>query len=225
MHSGAETKELDQKQLFQLFLSHMPKQQQENRLSATLPASQSPSSKNDSQMAVETPQQTNATAANPTSTTTVQPERTQTMTFQKKQLLLNSSNATSASLSLSSGDNSGPGSFQNVQSTWGNILTNSVRTTGIKDGSKWRKYGQKVIKNSAFPKNYFKCTVENCPAKKYVEKVIDANGQPAIKTLYVDKHIHEGIIRAAFTLFCVAVLFWIFGFLVSCLFCFVDLIL
>jgi hypothetical protein len=169
-----EPKELDQNQIFQLLLNHMPKQNQVSRQ----PVIESAVKKeNDSQLMVpETPY----------------PIAEKPMTFQKKQLIL-SSNSSASSLSLTSADASA-NSFQNVQSTWGNILTNSVRTTGIKDGSKWRKYGEKVIKNSAFPKNYFKCTVENCPAKKYVEKVIDENGQPAIKTLYVDKHIHEGTV-------------------------------
>ncbi|CAN0880420.1 Probable WRKY transcription factor 49 [Linum grandiflorum] len=38
------------------------------------------------------------------------------------------------------------------------------------DGYKWRKYGQKSIKNSPFPRSYYKCTNQKCSAKKQVER-------------------------------------------------------
>ncbi|KFK31038.1 hypothetical protein AALP_AA6G059900 [Arabis alpina] len=41
------------------------------------------------------------------------------------------------------------------------------------DGYKWRKYGQKSIKNSPHPRSYYKCTNPICNAKKQVEKSID----------------------------------------------------
>ncbi|CAH2046972.1 unnamed protein product [Thlaspi arvense] len=41
------------------------------------------------------------------------------------------------------------------------------------DGYKWRKYGQKSIKNSPNPRSYYKCTNPICNAKKQVEKSID----------------------------------------------------
>ncbi|KAF8111641.1 hypothetical protein N665_0073s0002 [Sinapis alba] len=41
------------------------------------------------------------------------------------------------------------------------------------DGYKWRKYGQKSIKNSPNPRSYFKCTNSICNAKKQVERSID----------------------------------------------------
>uniref|UniRef100_A0A3Q7GM53 WRKY domain-containing protein n=1 Tax=Solanum lycopersicum TaxID=4081 RepID=A0A3Q7GM53_SOLLC len=35
----------------------------------------------------------------------------------------------------------------------------------------WRKYGQKYIKGSPFPRNYYKCdTSKHCEAKKQIEK-------------------------------------------------------
>lgn len=37
------------------------------------------------------------------------------------------------------------------------------------DAYNWRKYGQKQVKGSEFPRSYYKCTFPNCPVKKKVE--------------------------------------------------------
>ncbi|KAF6149614.1 hypothetical protein GIB67_011223 [Kingdonia uniflora] len=41
------------------------------------------------------------------------------------------------------------------------------------DGYHWRKYGQKQIKGSEFPRSYYKCTHSSCPAKKQLERSQD----------------------------------------------------
>ncbi|KAK6942975.1 WRKY domain [Dillenia turbinata] len=41
------------------------------------------------------------------------------------------------------------------------------------DGYKWRKYGQKSIKNSPNPRSYYRCTNPRCGAKKQVERSTD----------------------------------------------------
>ncbi|KAL5799810.1 hypothetical protein ACOSQ3_032903 [Xanthoceras sorbifolium] len=44
------------------------------------------------------------------------------------------------------------------------------------DGYTWRKYGQKEILNSMFPRSYYRCTHQkmyNCPAKKQVQRLND----------------------------------------------------
>ncbi|KAK6149482.1 hypothetical protein DH2020_017007 [Rehmannia glutinosa] len=38
------------------------------------------------------------------------------------------------------------------------------------DGYNWRKYGQKHVKGSEYPRSYYKCTHQNCPVKKKVER-------------------------------------------------------
>ncbi|XP_022950370.1 probable WRKY transcription factor 49 [Cucurbita moschata] len=41
------------------------------------------------------------------------------------------------------------------------------------DGYKWRKYGQKSIKNSPNPRSYYRCSNPRCSAKKQVERSIE----------------------------------------------------
>ncbi|KAK1406907.1 hypothetical protein QVD17_38516 [Tagetes erecta] len=38
------------------------------------------------------------------------------------------------------------------------------------DGYNWRKYGQKQVKGSEYPRSYYKCTYTNCPVTKKVER-------------------------------------------------------
>ncbi|PIN12897.1 hypothetical protein CDL12_14490 [Handroanthus impetiginosus] len=55
------------------------------------------------------------------------------------------------------------------------------------DGFYWRKYGQKHVKGSEFPRSYYKCTATNCPVKKKVERSHD--GQ-ITEIVYKGSHNH-----------------------------------
>ncbi|KAK7292954.1 hypothetical protein RJT34_15812 [Clitoria ternatea] len=56
------------------------------------------------------------------------------------------------------------------------------------DGYKWRKYGQKTIKNSPNPRSYYRCTNPRCSAKKQVER---SNEDPdTLIITYEGLHLH-----------------------------------
>nr|DAD26023.1 TPA_asm: hypothetical protein HUJ06_027491 [Nelumbo nucifera] len=55
------------------------------------------------------------------------------------------------------------------------------------DGYNWRKYGQKQVKGSEYPRSYYKCTHPNCAVKKKVERSFD--GQIA-EVVYKGEHNH-----------------------------------
>ncbi|KAK9750722.1 hypothetical protein RND81_02G216700 [Saponaria officinalis] len=56
------------------------------------------------------------------------------------------------------------------------------------DGYNWRKYGQKQVKGSEFPRSYYKCTHPSCPVRKKVERSLD--GQ-VIEIIYKGQHSHD----------------------------------
>ncbi|XP_066327309.1 WRKY transcription factor WRKY51-like [Miscanthus floridulus] len=58
------------------------------------------------------------------------------------------------------------------------------------DDYSWRKYGQKPIKGSPYPRGYYKCsTVRGCPARKHVER---DPGEPAMLIVtYEGDHRHN----------------------------------
>ncbi|KAL9818909.1 putative WRKY transcription factor 34 [Arabidopsis thaliana] len=56
------------------------------------------------------------------------------------------------------------------------------------DGYNWRKYGQKLVKGSEYPRSYYKCTHPNCEAKKKVERSREGH---IIEIIYTGDHIHS----------------------------------
>uniref|UniRef100_A0A0D9W7S8 WRKY domain-containing protein n=1 Tax=Leersia perrieri TaxID=77586 RepID=A0A0D9W7S8_9ORYZ len=58
----------------------------------------------------------------------------------------------------------------------------------LDDGYKWRKYGQKVVKNSLHPRSYYRCTHNNCRVKKRVERL--SEDCRMVITTYEGRHTH-----------------------------------
>ncbi|KAK2656002.1 hypothetical protein Ddye_009054 [Dipteronia dyeriana] len=59
----------------------------------------------------------------------------------------------------------------------------------LDDGYKWRKYGQKVVKNTQHPRSYYRCTQDNCRVKKRVERL--AEDPRMVITTYEGRHGHS----------------------------------
>ncbi|XP_076929317.1 putative WRKY transcription factor 48 [Bidens hawaiensis] len=58
----------------------------------------------------------------------------------------------------------------------------------LDDGYRWRKYGQKAVKNSPYPRSYHRCTSVSCGVKKRVER---SSEDPSIViTTYEGTHTH-----------------------------------
>ncbi|CAI9277215.1 unnamed protein product [Lactuca saligna] len=58
----------------------------------------------------------------------------------------------------------------------------------LDDGYKWRKYGQKIVKNNKFARNYYKCNYKGCNVKKQVQRLSKDEG--VVCTTYEGFHEH-----------------------------------
>ncbi|XP_076955117.1 putative WRKY transcription factor 25 [Bidens hawaiensis] len=65
--------------------------------------------------------------------------------------------------------------------------TNTMRSS--EDGYNWRKYGQKQVKGSEYPRSYYKCTHPNCQVRKKVERSHDGH---ITEIIYKGTHNHQG---------------------------------
>ncbi|XP_060176879.1 WRKY transcription factor 44-like isoform X2 [Lycium barbarum] len=69
------------------------------------------------------------------------------------------------------------------------ILNQNTTDSEItEDGFRWRKYGQKVVKGSSYPRSYYRCTSPKCSMRKFVERTMD--DPKAFITTYEGKHNH-----------------------------------
>ncbi|KAK2980089.1 hypothetical protein RJ640_012620 [Escallonia rubra] len=68
------------------------------------------------------------------------------------------------------------------------IVVHAVGDVGISgDGYRWRKYGQKMVKGTPHPRNYYKCTSAGCPVRKHIEMARD----DATAAIITYKGIHD----------------------------------
>ncbi|XP_058101129.1 WRKY transcription factor 71-like [Magnolia sinica] len=58
----------------------------------------------------------------------------------------------------------------------------------LEDGYRWRKYGQKAVKNSPYPRSYYRCTSQKCSVKKRVER--SYQDPTIVITTYEGQHTH-----------------------------------
>ncbi|KAK6155374.1 hypothetical protein DH2020_009622 [Rehmannia glutinosa] len=58
----------------------------------------------------------------------------------------------------------------------------------LDDGYRWRKYGQKKVKNNNFPRSYYRCTYQGCNVKKQVQRLSRDEG--IVVTTYQGTHTH-----------------------------------
>lgn len=65
------------------------------------------------------------------------------------------------------------------------VIETNTNVDCLDDGYHWRKYGQKTVKGSPFPRSYYKCTEKGCSVKKQVEQ----NGTSIVNT-YEGTHTH-----------------------------------
>ncbi|XP_052210320.1 probable WRKY transcription factor 43 [Diospyros lotus] len=58
----------------------------------------------------------------------------------------------------------------------------------LDDGYRWRKYGQKAVKNSLHPRSYYRCTHHTCNVKKQIQRL--SKDTSIVVTTYEGIHNH-----------------------------------
>jgi len=67
------------------------------------------------------------------------------------------------------------------------VMSHAAGAKTSEDGYNWRKYGQKQVKGSEYPRSYYKCTQSNCQVKKKVERSHDGH---ITEIIYKGNHNH-----------------------------------
>ncbi|KAL1326612.1 hypothetical protein HN51_036737 [Arachis hypogaea] len=58
----------------------------------------------------------------------------------------------------------------------------------LDDGYRWRKYGEKSVKNNKFPRSYYRCSYRGCNVKKQIQR--HSMDEQIVITTYEGVHIH-----------------------------------
>ncbi|KAJ7945681.1 WRKY transcription factor [Quillaja saponaria] len=58
----------------------------------------------------------------------------------------------------------------------------------LDDGYRWRKYGQKTVKDNRFPRSYYRCTYKGCNVKKQIQRL--SKDEQVVVTTYEGMHTH-----------------------------------
>ncbi|OVA09944.1 DNA-binding WRKY [Macleaya cordata] len=69
------------------------------------------------------------------------------------------------------------------------MVQSSTDSEVLRDGFRWRKYGQKVVKGNPYPRSYYRCASLKCTVRKHVERALD--DPRAFITTYEGVHNHE----------------------------------
>lgn len=84
-------------------------------------------------------------------------------------------------------DESNQKSLEIVPHTDHSGVASSMNERTSDDGYNWRKYGQKLVKGSEYPRSYYKCTHPNCEVKKLFERAPDGK---ITEIIYKGTHDH-----------------------------------
>ncbi|XP_008800640.2 WRKY transcription factor SUSIBA2-like isoform X2 [Phoenix dactylifera] len=95
--------------------------------------------------------------------------------------------AASSSHELTLSINGSENGIQSLQSDHNGYMPSTITEKSLEDGYNWRKYGQKHVKGSEYPRSYYKCTHPNCQMKKQLERSHD--GQ-ITEITYKGRHDH-----------------------------------
>lgn len=68
------------------------------------------------------------------------------------------------------------------------IVRTETEQNVIDDGYRWRKYGQKLVKGSTYPRSYYRCTTSGCKVRKHTERSKD--DPKVLVTTYDGVHNH-----------------------------------
>ncbi|WVZ24281.1 hypothetical protein V8G54_002825 [Vigna mungo] len=58
----------------------------------------------------------------------------------------------------------------------------------LDDGYRWRKYGEKSVKNNKFPRSYYRCSYRGCNVKKQIQR--HSKDEEIVVTTYEGTHSH-----------------------------------